>query len=126
MGQIHHNIYTYIHLAAWKVINYIIVYDDHQWRYYFCYILFFIPIFRYHIEMSLTDEAGVAVTLWTCNRNVLGSNPGRNTGYPPRDISWFSSDPVGNCWDNASIRSVHTYYTSLYANPKNVIPHYVI
>jgi hypothetical protein len=89
----------------------IIVYDDQQWR-YFTYILFYKPTLRRRIEMSLIDEADVAVTLWTCNRNVLGSNPGRDTGYP----EIFCSFPQF-LQENAS---VHTYSAALYSNPQNV------
>jgi hypothetical protein len=49
------------------------------------------------------EQTGVACTLWTCIREVLNSNLGRDTGYPNCVFSWISSVPADKYWDNISI-----------------------
>jgi hypothetical protein len=46
-------------------------------------------------------HTGVAVTLWTYIREVLGSNPSRDTGYPDRGLI-----RAGKWRINVSIRSI--------------------
>jgi hypothetical protein len=48
--------------------------------------------------------AGVAVTLWTRIREILGPNLARNPGYPDWDFSFFSSVPPDKCRDSIWIR----------------------
>jgi K+-sensing histidine kinase KdpD len=43
--------------------------------------------------LETTEQEGVAVTVLTGIREVLGSNPGRDTDYPDYGCSWFSSVP---------------------------------
>jgi hypothetical protein len=51
-----------------------------------------------HLQIN-TEQAGVAVTLWTYIRDVPGSNLGWETGYLDCGFSLLSSVPPGKCWD---------------------------
>jgi hypothetical protein len=51
-----------------------------------------------------TEPVIVAVTLWTCVREMLSSNLDRNTDYPGRGFSYFSSVPSGKFQDSISTR----------------------
>jgi hypothetical protein len=44
-----------------------------------------------------SEQFGAVVTLYTCIREELGSNFGRETGYPDRRFSRFSESRHANC-----------------------------
>jgi hypothetical protein len=47
----------------------------------------------YKTKLETTEQDGVAATVLTGIREVLGSNPARDTDYPYYGSSWFSSVP---------------------------------
>jgi hypothetical protein len=52
------------------------------------------------IKKLLTEQ----VSLYTCIRELGGSNFDRDTGYPGCGFSWFSSVPQGKCRESISMR----------------------
>jgi hypothetical protein len=52
------------------------------------------------ISSDITERVDFAVTLKTCNREMHGSDPGRDSNNPDRGISLFSAIPPGKCRDN--------------------------
>jgi hypothetical protein len=54
-------------------------------------------------KVQITEWVGSAVMLLTHVREVLGSNPGGDTGSPDRSFSWFSL-PQGKYRDSPTIR----------------------
>jgi hypothetical protein len=46
----------------------------------------------------LIVQTGIVTKFWICIREVLSSNLGRNTDYPDRGSSWFSSVHPCKCW----------------------------
>jgi hypothetical protein len=47
-------------------------------------------------QYHMTEQAGVAVTIYTCIREVFGSKLGRGTVFSERRFSWRSSVPQKN------------------------------
>jgi hypothetical protein len=52
---------------------------------------------KYLLHNPKTERAWVAVTFWTGILQVLGSNSGRDTGYPDWGFTWSSSARMGIC-----------------------------
>jgi hypothetical protein len=53
----------------------------------------------------ITEQAGVAATLWAYVREVLSSNLTRDTGYPDSGFVWFYTISPGKFQDFTSIRT---------------------
>jgi hypothetical protein len=50
------------------------------------------------------QQVSLNVTLWNGFREALRSNPDRDTNYPERDLSWFSTPLLGTRRDITSIK----------------------
>jgi hypothetical protein len=68
-----------------------------------CYMLRQLWRMWYWVKVSntklLTEQVSVAVTVYTCKREVLSWNFGRNVGYLDWNFSWFSPVPWHKCRD---------------------------
>jgi hypothetical protein len=63
----------------------------------------------YKLENFLSVSPNVVVqwlTLLLRIRDLQGSYIGPKTGYPDSGLSWFSTVPLGECWDS-NLKLVH-------------------
>jgi hypothetical protein len=62
--------------------------------------------------LLFTEQGSVAISLQTCIREILGSNLGRDTGYPEWSVSCFPSFPSYKCQISTSNRPRPLHFTS--------------
>jgi hypothetical protein len=63
-----------------------------------------------------TDQVGVAVTVYVCIREVLGSKPDLDIGHPDRGVLWFSLVPAGKFGENTQIMARLFFFQILYSS----------
>jgi hypothetical protein len=75
---------------------------------------------------NLSEQVGVAVTIWTCIWEVLGSNLNHHTGYHELGIYWLASAPPGKHRENAATTPFQTLFHTLVILPFEAVDTYSI